>query len=168
VADVSNGIWNIWEPIKGGIGTGVDAVGNALNAISFIPFVPVVNFQIQEGWKLIAGEGDALTGFAHDMINAGNQWVFDTVDVGILNATVNAAVTAWNSIGGRIGQAAGIAGLGCRAAREPVRDRVHQAQHADRGRHRSHSREEIRGSGSTFGRHIGGQAASRRCAGVDG
>ncbi len=105
VADVSNGIWNIWEPIKGGIGTGVDAVGNALNAISFIPFVPVVNFQIQEGWKLIAGEGDALTGFAHDMINAGNQWVFDTVDVGILNATVNAAVTTWNSIGGRIGQA---------------------------------------------------------------
>ncbi|MFN8228954.1 MAG: hypothetical protein U0R18_19785 [Mycobacterium sp.] len=105
LADVSNGIWNIWEPIKGGIGTGVDAVGNALNAISFIPFVPVINFQIQEGWKLIAGEGDALTGFAHDMINAGNQWVFDTVNVGILNATVNAAVTTWNSIGGRIGQA---------------------------------------------------------------
>ena len=105
LADVSNGIWNIWEPIKGGIGTGVDAVGNALNAVSFIPFVPVINFQIQEGWKLIAGEGDALTGFAHDMINAGNQWVFDTVNVGILNATVNAAVATWNSIGGRIGQA---------------------------------------------------------------
>ena len=46
-----------------------------------------------------------LTGFAHDMINAGNQWVFDTANVGILNATVNAAVTTWNSIGGRIGQA---------------------------------------------------------------
>ncbi len=105
LADVSNGIWNIWEPVKGGIGTGIDAVGNALNAISFIPFVPVINFQIQEGWKLIAGEGDALTGFAHDMINAGNQWVFDTINVGILNATVNAAVTTWNSIGGRIGQA---------------------------------------------------------------
>lgn len=105
LADVSNGIWNVWEPIKGGIGTGVDAVGNALNAISFIPFVPVLNFQIQEGWKLIAGEGDALTGFAHDMINAGNQWVFDTVNVGILNATVNAAVTTWNSIGSRIGDA---------------------------------------------------------------
>ena len=105
LADVSNGIWNVWEPIKGGIGAGVDAVGNVLQAVSFIPFVPVVNFQIQEGWNLIAAEGDALTGFAHDMINAGNQWVSDTVNVGILNATVNAAVNTWNSIGGRIGEA---------------------------------------------------------------
>ncbi len=106
LADVSNAIWNIWEPIKSVIGNGVAFTGDLLDAISFIPFVPLINFQIQQGWELIAGEGDALTGFAHDMINAGNQWVADTVNGdGLIAATVNAAVATWNSIGARIGQA---------------------------------------------------------------
>ena len=106
LAAVSNGIWNIWEPIKTGIGGGVDFISGVLDSIAWVPFVPLINFELVEGWTLIASEGDALTGFAHDLINAGDQFVVDTVDGdGLIAATMNALRTTLDSIGARGGQA---------------------------------------------------------------
>ena len=103
---MSNAIWNIWEPIKGGIDRGVAFVSGVLDSVAWIPFVPLINFEINETWTLIANEGDALTGFAHDLINAGNQFVVDTVHgEGLIAATVNAWNSTVESIGTRGGQA---------------------------------------------------------------
>lgn len=107
VARISNGIWNVWEPIKNGITTGVEWVSGVLDQISRVPFVPLINFELTEGWKLIATGGDQLTGFAHDMINAGNQFVHDTVrGGGLITATVNALNTTVASIKKRLSASA--------------------------------------------------------------
>lgn len=106
LANVSNGIWNIWEPIEGGIDWAVSGISGLLNAVSWIPFVPLIDMEIVEGWNLIAGEIDALTGFAHDMINAGDQFVTDTVQGdGLIAAIINATNTTLESIGTRGGEA---------------------------------------------------------------
>jgi len=106
IASVSNGIWNIWEPIKGGIGSGVGFISGVLDSIAWVPFVPLINFELNEGWTLIATEGDALTGFAHDLINAGDQFVVETVDGdGLIAATRDALRTTLDSISARGGQA---------------------------------------------------------------
>ena len=71
-----------------------------------MPFVPLINFELNEGWTLIATEGDALTGFAHDLINAGDQFVVETVDGdGLIAATRNALRATLDSISTRGGQA---------------------------------------------------------------
>jgi hypothetical protein len=106
LARVSNGIWNIWEPIKGGIDRGVGFVSDVLDALAWVPFIPLINFEISETWTLIATEGDAITGFAHDLINAGNQFIIDSVDGdGLIAATMNAIDATLNSISTRGGQA---------------------------------------------------------------
>lgn len=106
LADVSNAIWNVWEPIEGGIDWAVSGISGLLNAVSWIPFVPLIDMEIVEGWNLIAGEIDALTGFAHDMINAGDQFVTDTIQGdGLIAAIVNATNTTLESIGTRGGEA---------------------------------------------------------------
>lgn len=94
LARVSNGIWNVWEPIRNGIDGGVAWLSGILDQFARVPFVPLINFELNEAWTLIATGGDALTGFAHDMINAGNQFVFDTVQGGGL---ISATVTAFNT-----------------------------------------------------------------------
>lgn len=102
LARVSNGIWNVWEPIKGGIDSGIIWLSSVLDRFERIPFVPLINMEITEAWQLIASGGDALTGFAHDMINAGNQFVFDTVKGGgLITATVNAFNATLDSIRAR-------------------------------------------------------------------
>ncbi|MDG4666330.1 hypothetical protein [Mycobacterium sp. 236(2023)] len=106
LADVSHAIWNIWEPIKSGVGWGVDAASDLLSAVSWIPFVPLIDFELTAGWDLIAGEIDALTGFAHDMIDAGDQFVVDTFQGdGLIAAIVNAFDNTVASIVARSGEA---------------------------------------------------------------
>lgn len=106
LADVSNGIWNIWEPIRGGIDRTVGAVSDLLDAVSWVPFVPLINVELTAGWDLIAGGVDALTGFAHDMINAGDQFVTDAIHgAGLVAAIINAFDNTVNSIADRAGQA---------------------------------------------------------------
>ncbi len=106
LADVSNGIWDIWEPIKGGVDGLVGFSSNILDAISWVPFVPLINFQLNQSWELIAKGVDAVVGFAHDMINAGNQFVSDAIDGGgLIAATVNAFDNTLASIGTRGGEA---------------------------------------------------------------
>jgi hypothetical protein len=106
LADVSNGIWNLWDPIRGGIDWAVNGVSELLNAVSWIPFVPLIDFEITEGWTLIATEIDALVGFAHDMINAGDQAVTDTLQGdGLIAAVINATNNTLESIGTRGGDA---------------------------------------------------------------
>ncbi|MBP1820189.1 hypothetical protein [Mycobacterium sp. OAE908] len=106
LADAANGIWNIWEPLKGGVDNAVGSISGILDAVAWIPFVPLINFELNEGWTLIASEGDAITGFAHDLINAGDQFVVDTVHGdGLIAATVTAVQTTLASIGTRGGQA---------------------------------------------------------------
>ncbi|OBF29326.1 hypothetical protein A5724_25530 [Mycobacterium sp. ACS1612] len=106
LAAVSNRIWDIWEPIKGIVASGVGSVSGVLDAIAWVPFVPLINFELNAGWTLIASEGDAVTGFAHDLINAGNQFVVDTVHGnGLITATVTALQTTLDSISTRGGQA---------------------------------------------------------------
>lgn len=108
LAQVSNGIWNVWEPIKGGIDRGVGSISSILDAFAFVPFLPLINFELNEGWTLIAAEGDAITGFAHDLINAGDQFVVDAVHGdGLVAATITALNTTLDSIGLRGGQAIG-------------------------------------------------------------
>jgi len=108
LAQLSNGIWNIWEPVKGVIGNGVGTLSGILDAIAWVPFVPLINFELNEGWTLIANEGDAIAGFAHDLINAGDQFVVDTVHGnGLIAATVTALQTTLDSISTRGGQAIG-------------------------------------------------------------
>ncbi|MFX8770631.1 hypothetical protein ABTM91_20995, partial [Acinetobacter baumannii] len=69
----------------------VGVASDVLDAVSWIPFVPLINFEVTEGWDLIAGGIDALTGFAHDMIDAGDQFVTDTLQGdGLIAAIVNA------------------------------------------------------------------------------
>lgn len=106
LARVSNGIWDVWEPIKGGIDNGVVWISGVLDRFARVPFVPLINFELNEAWTLIATEGDAITGFAHDLINAGNQFVVDTVDGGgLISATITAFNTTLASIRARGGQA---------------------------------------------------------------
>jgi hypothetical protein len=106
LADVANGIWNIWEPIKGGVGNAVGFISGILDSVAWVPFVPLINFELNEGWTLIAGEGDAITGFVHDLINAGDQFVVDTVHGnGLIAATVTAIQTTLASLSTRGGQA---------------------------------------------------------------
>ena len=106
LARVSNGIWNIWEPIESGVDGLVGFTSDVLDAIAWVPFVPLINFQLNESWELIAKGVDAVTGFAHDMINAGNQFVFDTIDGdGLIAATINAFYNTLESIGTRGGEA---------------------------------------------------------------
>ncbi len=106
LADISNGIWNLWDPIRGGIDWAVNGVSELLNAVSWIPFVPLIDFEITEGWTLIATEIDALVGFAHDMINAGDQFVADTIEGdGLIAAVINATNNTLESIGTRGGDA---------------------------------------------------------------
>ena len=106
LAGAANGIWNIWEPLKGGVDNAVGSISGILDAVAWIPFVPLINFELNEGWTLIAAEGDAITGFAHDLINAGDQFVVDTVHGdGLIAATVTAIQTTLASIGTRGGQA---------------------------------------------------------------
>lgn len=106
LARVSNGIWDVWEPIKGGIDNGVAWISGVLDRFARVPFVPLINFELNEAWTLIATEGDAITGFAHDLINAGNQFVVDTVDGGgLISATITAFNTTLASIRARGGQA---------------------------------------------------------------
>ena len=108
LAQVANDIWNIWEPVKGVIGSGVGSISGILDAIAWVPFVPLINFELNTGWTLIASEGDAITGFAHDLINAGDQFVVDAVHGGgLIPATVTALQTTLTSIGTRGGQAVG-------------------------------------------------------------
>ena len=108
LAQVSNGIWNIWEPIKGGIDGAVGSISNILDAIAWVPFVPLINFELTEGWTLIASEGDAITGFAHDLINAGDQFVVDAVHGdGLIAATITALNTTLASLNARGGEAVG-------------------------------------------------------------
>jgi len=102
----SNWIWDLWEPIKSGINTGVEWTSDLLDGLAWIPFVPLINFQITAGWELIADGVDAVAGFAHDMINAGDKFVEDAVNSGLVTATVNATQTTWNSIVARLGEAA--------------------------------------------------------------
>jgi hypothetical protein len=94
LARVSNGIWNVWEPIRDGIDGGVAWISGVLDRFARVPFVPLINFELNEAWTLVATGGDQLTGFAHDMINAGNQFIVDTVQGGGLIA---ATVTAFNT-----------------------------------------------------------------------
>jgi hypothetical protein len=106
LAGAANGIWNIWEPLKGGVDNAVGFISGILDAVAWIPFVPLINFELNEAWTLIAGEGDAITGFAHDLINAGDQFVVDTVHGdGLIAATVAAIQTTLASISTRGGQA---------------------------------------------------------------
>lgn len=106
LADVSNAIWNVWLPIRGGVDWAVSGVSGLLDAVSWIPFVPLIDMEIVEGWNLIAGEIDALTGFAHDMINAGDQFITDTIQGdGLIAAVINATNTTLESIGTRSGEA---------------------------------------------------------------
>jgi hypothetical protein len=106
LAGAANGIWNIWEPLKGGVDNAVGSISGILDAVAWIPFVPLLNFELNEGWTLIASEGDAITGLAHDLINAGDQFVVDTVHGdGLIAATVTAIQTTLASIGTRGGQA---------------------------------------------------------------
>lgn len=106
LADISNAVWNVWDPIRGGIDVVVGAASGLLNAVSCIPFVPLIDMELVEGWNLIAGEIDALTGFAHDMINAGDQFVTDTIQGdGLIAAIINATNTTLESIGTRGGEA---------------------------------------------------------------
>ncbi|MGP4054465.1 hypothetical protein ACTWP6_06510 [Mycobacterium sp. 4D054] len=106
LADVSNAIWDIWEPIRGGIDWAVGVASDVLDAVSWIPFVPLINFEVTEGWDLIAGGIDALTGFAHDMIDAGDQFVTDTLQGdGLIAAIVNAFDNTVLSIATRTGEA---------------------------------------------------------------
>ena len=106
LAQISNGIWNIWEPIKGRIDNGVGAISNVLDTVSWVPFVPLINFELNEGWTLVSTEGDTVTGFAHDLINAGDQFVVEAAHGGgLITATVNAITTTLSSISARGGQA---------------------------------------------------------------
>jgi hypothetical protein len=106
IALVSNAIWNIWEPIKAVGDSGVGFVSGILDSLAFIPFVPLINFELNAGWDLIATEGDAITGLAHDLINAGYQFIVDTIHGGgLIAATINALNTTLASIGARGGQA---------------------------------------------------------------
>jgi len=106
LAGVANGIWSIWDPIKGGVDNAVGFISGILDSVAWVPFVPLINFELNEGWTLIASEGDAITGFAHDLINAGDQFVVDTVHGdGLIAATVTAIRTTLASIGTRGGQA---------------------------------------------------------------
>ncbi|MEZ0341772.1 hypothetical protein ACAG25_17535 [Mycobacterium sp. pV006] len=106
LADVSNAVWNVWEPIRGGIDWTVNAASDVLDTVGWIPFVPLINFELVATWELIAGEIDALTGFAHDMINAGDQFVTDAIQGdGLIAAVVNAFNTTIGSIAARTGQA---------------------------------------------------------------
>lgn len=106
LADISNGIWDIWVPIRGGIDWAVGAASGLLDTVSWIPFVPLIDFEMTEGWNLIAGEIDALTGFAHDMINAGDQFVTDALHGdGLIAAIINATSNTVQSIGTRGGEA---------------------------------------------------------------
>ena len=106
LADVSNAIWDVWVPIRGGIDWAVGAASGLLDTVSWIPFVPLIDFEMTEGWSLIAGEIDALTGFAHDMIDAGDQFVTDTLQGdGLIAAIINATSNTFQSIGTRGGEA---------------------------------------------------------------
>jgi hypothetical protein len=106
VARVSNGIWDIWEPIRGGVDRLVDAVSGILDSIARVPFVPLINFELNATWDLVANEGDAITGFAHDLINAGDQFIVDTIHGdGLIYATTTAINTTVESISTRGGQA---------------------------------------------------------------
>jgi hypothetical protein len=108
LALVSNRIWDLWLPIRAGVDRGVGFISEALDSIAWVPFVPLIDFELNEGWKLIAAEGDAITGFAHDLINAGNQFVVDTVDgSGLIAATMTAIRTTLESISARGGEAVG-------------------------------------------------------------
>jgi hypothetical protein len=61
---------------------------------------------MNEGWELIAKGVDAVVGFAHNMINAGDQFVFDSINGGgLIAATVIATNATLDSIGLRGGQA---------------------------------------------------------------
>ncbi len=106
LADVSNAIWDVWNPIRDEIGYGVDVTTDALDYwAGWVPFVPAASFEIDAVWNLIAGEGNAFTGFAHDMINAGNTWVEQSFNQDIVAATNNAFRTTVDSVGNRGGEA---------------------------------------------------------------
>jgi hypothetical protein len=106
LARVSNGIWNIWEPIESGIDGLVSWGSDILDGLAWIPFVPLINFELVAGWDLIATGVDAVVGFAHDMINAGDQFVIDTFHGdGLVAALINATRATLVSIGVRGGQA---------------------------------------------------------------
>jgi hypothetical protein len=106
IATVSHAIWNVWEPIKAAIDSGVEFTSDFLDTIAWVPFVPLINFELTETWELIYRGVDAVTGFAHDMISAGDQFVIDTVDgEGLITATVNAFNSSLDSIAARGGEA---------------------------------------------------------------
>jgi hypothetical protein len=100
LANVSNEIWNAWNPVRDTISYGVALASNALNTVSWIPLVPLANFELNATWDLIASEGNEVAGFAHDMINAGDAWVTTTFqDLRPGLATSNAFWTTVNSVG---------------------------------------------------------------------
>lgn len=102
-SDASHAIWNSWYPVRGLIRDSVAAISNVLDSISYVPFVPLANFELDSVWGL--GEEDALAGFANDMIAAGNNFVDDTVNSGLVTATNNAFSATVNPVGARDGQA---------------------------------------------------------------
>lgn len=109
--DASLWIWDLWnDPIKPVIDNGVGIANNVMDALSWVPFVPLIKFETNSVWDIVQAEGDALVGFAQDMIVAGNQAVADFFDRGFFVAAANAIGATWDSILLRGGQA--IAGLG--------------------------------------------------------
>jgi Cadherin-like domain/Right handed beta helix region len=106
IATVANGIWDIWEPIKGAVDNAVVSISGFLDSIAWVPFVPLINFELNQTWTLVENVGDAITGFAHDMINAGDQFVAEAINGGgLIVATVNAFRNTLYSIGTHSGQA---------------------------------------------------------------
>ena len=69
LADVSNGIWDIWEPIKGRRRRPGRLLQQYPDAISWVPFVPLINFQLNQSWELIA-KGSTPSSGSPTMINA--------------------------------------------------------------------------------------------------
>jgi Right handed beta helix region len=106
LATVSNRIVDLWDPIKGAIDNGVGFISGVLDAFAWVPFVPLINFELNQAWIAIAGTGDAVTGLAHDLINAGNLFVIETLrGDGLIAATANALSTTLDSIAARGGEA---------------------------------------------------------------
>jgi hypothetical protein len=104
--DGSLWIWDLWDqPVKGWIDNGVGFANDIMDALNWVPFVPLIQFETNSIWGLTQGLGDALVHFAQDMIRAGDQSVADFFNGGLITAAVNATQATWNSIVLRSGEA---------------------------------------------------------------
>ena len=99
LAIVSNRIVDLWKPLEGAINSGVALVSNVLDAFAWVPFVPLINFELNQAWTAIAGVGDAVTGLAHDLINAGDVFVIETFrGGGLITAGIDAINTTLTTL----------------------------------------------------------------------